>query len=116
MGRPLVMTGISFAACPAETEAPRQLPARSSNVQRRPNAIKLSPARFSNSDHRVEIRKLALDPLFPLPRSVRRANCRGLPEFLSWPGLLLERTVARQPRRARSPLTTLGEISGTQGN
>src|SRR5262249_3162197 len=100
-------------------ETPSQPQANIANAQKRPNAINPSPAWIVPNSDIVELkqRNPRLDPLIPCPGHPRLASPRGLPEFVSWPGLLLERTECQGPKRAQNPLAApFRDATGTQGN
>src|SRR5277367_608154 len=103
MGKPLVMRAVSLAANALLTDAPSQ-PPTSTTRQKRPNAINPSPAEIAQ----LRIFELKYPPAYPLSPAPIAPICgfRGLPGFLSWPGLLLERTEQQRSRRARSPLAS----------
>src|SRR3954467_13153676 len=83
MGNPLVETAASFAECPVLADPPKSAPARMAEEIICRNAIHSSPAATGTHDLRAEA-PIAIPP--------------PLPGFLSWPGLLLERTEHQGPR------------------
>src|SRR5262249_10307853 len=72
------------------------------------------PDRPNSDIVELKQRNPRLDPLIPCPGHPRLASPSGLPEFLSWPGLLLERTECQGPKRAQNPLAA--PFSGCNGN
>ena len=79
------------------TDAKNQHAASTATEQKRPNAINSPPAERPQLGSRVETARYARKPQTPMPRMVTPgfATSEG---FLSWPGLLLERT-EREKRR-----------------
>src|SRR5262245_42418825 len=112
MGRPLVATAESLAAWPGPAMAP-SIADNATTARKRRNPINPSPARTRQPD------------CFELPLVFERLKspnpCAGakiadglVPWFLSWPGLLLERT--ERKKRRIFPGKTGVKYRGTQGN
>src|ERR1700686_3472367 len=92
--------------------------ASTTTEQKRPNTINSSPAEIPTQILRAEPSINAPGPLHPAPLAPRFVIPGLMPGFLSWPGLLLERTERQrnQDEPERLP-QALREISGgTHGN
>src|SRR5689334_12050834 len=111
MGRPLVAVAESLAAWPGPAITPN-IAANATIARKRRNPINSSPARTRQLEC-VELPLVFRTPESPNPCAVAKSADGLVPWFLSWPGLLLERT--EHKKRRIFPGKTGVKCRGTQG-
>ena len=97
------------------TDATSPHPASTDTEQKRPNAIHTSPGEiFQPKFFELKPPAYARKPQTPVPALIAPGSSTS-EGFLSWPGLLIERTERCEQERPNFPLKIRGKYLGTQG-